>query len=80
MEEKNYEEWIDLEGTETERTYHYPDMTYTIKNPSKLYVKKSGSHKIIDADGTNHYITAGFRTFTFEGSYTFNLSDTADTK
>lgn len=76
MEDKSFNTWIDLEGTEIERTYHYPDMTYTVKNPSKIYIKKTGSHKIVDAEGNNHYITSGFRAFTFKGEYTFNMDDT----
>lgn len=74
MIEKTYNQWIDLEGTETERTYHYPDgFDYTIYNPCKLYIKKSGSHKIIDKKGRNHYISAGWRTFSFEGEFDFNV-------
>ena len=75
MEDKAFDKWIDLTGIESQRTYHYPDMDYTIDNPVKLYVKKSGSHKVIDAKGKNHYMTKGFRAFSFNGTYQFNVSD-----
>lgn len=74
MKKKGFDEWIDLEGSETERTYHYPDgFDYTVHHPKKLYIKKSGSHKIVDGKGRNHYISAGWRTFSFEGTFDFNV-------
>lgn len=74
MLQKSYDEWIDLENTEKERTYHYPDgFNYTIIGPCKLYIKKSGSHKIVDAKGRCHYISAGWRTFSFDGVFDFNV-------
>tara|TARA_B100001245_G_C22799425_1_gene385381 strand:+ start:496 stop:723 length:228 start_codon:yes stop_codon:yes gene_type:complete len=74
MKPANFENWIDLDGVEEERTYHFPDgSTYTVVKPSKLFVKKSGSHKLVDANGLNHYVKSGWNAFTFKGTFEFNV-------
>ena len=74
MKKKGFEKWINIGKNEKSRTYIYPDgFQYTIKNPKKLFVKKSGSHKIVDKNGVNHYITKGFRVIRFKGKYAFNV-------
>jgi hypothetical protein len=73
MKVEKFENWIDLSMEET-RTYHFPDgSTYTVDKPSKIYIKESGSHKIIDKNGLNHYVRPGWNAFTFEGEYSFNV-------
>lgn len=74
MEKKTFEEWIDLKGVETQRTYFFPKgFTYTVDNPVKLFVKKSGSHKLIDSEGKLHYITNDWKTFCAVGEFKFNV-------
>lgn len=74
MDKKNFEEWIDLEGVELERTYHFPDgFDYTITLPAKLFVKKSGSHKLVDSTGRLHYIKASWAAFSATGQWAFDV-------
>lgn len=74
MNKEKFEKWINLDGVEEERTYHYPDGSiYKIENPIKVYIKESGSHKLIDKGGLNHYIRPTWNAFTFKGKYEFNV-------
>ena len=74
MEKKTFEEWIDLSGVETQRTYYFSDgFKYTIDYPVKLFVRKSGSHKLVDSQGTMHYITNDWKTFSAHGQFKFNV-------
>lgn len=74
MEKKSFEEWINLDGVEVQRTYYFSDgFKYTIDKPVKLFVKKSGSHKLVDADGVMHYITNDWKTFSAIGEFKFNV-------
>jgi len=50
-------EWISLD-TEAYREYVNADgATYRIDNPQKMFVSKTGTHFIMDADGVVHTIT-----------------------
>ncbi len=63
VEDTSYEAletWLCLQGIEKTRTYTFKELEYTIKKPSKVYVKKSGSHKVVDEDGVIHYISSSF--------------------
>ena len=74
MKRKSFDDWIDLDGVEKSRKYHFPDgSTYTVTLPCKLYVKKSGSHKLIDKAGLCHYVRSGWNAFTFDGEFVFNV-------
>lgn len=74
MRKESFGDWINLEGVETTRTYHFPGGdTYTVDMPGRLFVKKSGSHKLVDNKGTMHYIRGSWLTFSAEGEWTFNI-------
>ena len=60
--------WICLQGIEKSRTYIFDNMEYTIINPRKVYIKKSGSHKVVDGEGKIHYITKHFNKITSDRS------------
>ena len=51
--------------SEMHREYVFNDgFTYRITNPVTLYVKRKpdgDSHRVVDADGTIHYIPVGWR-------------------
>lgn len=52
---------MDFNSLEDEeyRTYEFPGGdSVTIKNPVKLNVSASGGHRVLDADGTSHYVPA----------------------
>lgn len=56
--------WQDL-STEKFRTYHFPKgATFFVNRPKKLFVKASGSHRIVaeNAEGriVSYYIPAGW--------------------
>jgi hypothetical protein len=53
------DKWIDI-SSEKYRTYVFPDMTITIEGVSRLYVSDNG-HRVLDKDGTSHYIPKGWR-------------------
>lgn len=73
MEKRNYDEWIDLTN-EKSRTYYFGDgSTYTVYEPQKLWVRKSGSHRLIDAAGQKHYITSKWNTFSAIGEWKFTV-------
>lgn len=38
-------------SNEVERTYVYTTGAVTIKNPSKLFITESGSHRVVGKDG-----------------------------
>lgn len=79
METKSFEEWIDLTGVEEQRTYLFPHPNLnvltelTIDHPVRLFVKKSGSHKIEDAKGQIHYIPTGWFGFRSIGKFKYNV-------
>lgn len=73
MRTENFETWIDLEKSETERTYIFPGCEYKIVQPSLLFVKKSGSHKIVSKDGICHYINKGWVAIKIEGTFDINV-------
>lgn len=52
--------WMCLQGKEKTRTYTFNKFEYTIENPVKAFIKKSGSHKIVDSKGICHYIDKSF--------------------
>jgi hypothetical protein len=65
--QSDLETWICLQGIEKTRTYLFNcGFSYTINKPSKVYIKKSGSHKIVDEDGIIHYISKEFTKNTSE--------------
>lgn len=75
MKSTNFEEWIDIEGLEVFREYIYPDgSTYRVDTPVSLFVKESGSHKLVDASGMNHYVKSGWVAFRFEGDWCYNVT------
>jgi hypothetical protein len=59
-EVNDFSTWMCLQGLEKSRTYIFDNMEYIILNPKKVYIKKSGSHKVIDNKGKIHYITKHF--------------------
>jgi len=63
-ENNEFESWYDLQGIEKSRTYVFDNMEYTILNPKKVYIKKSGSHYLTDDSGLIHYIKNTFKTVT----------------
>jgi hypothetical protein len=70
----SFEEWVDISELETARCYHFPDgSTYAIEKPVKLLVKPSGSHKLVDAEGYNHYVRAGWNAFSFSGKWGIDI-------
>lgn len=79
MESKSFNEWIDLEGVEEKRTYLYPHPTMnelvevTIDSPSKLFVKSSGSHKLVDSSGQLHYMPKGWLSIRAIGEFKYNV-------
>lgn len=42
------------------RQYSFPTGSVTITAPVQLCVTKSGSHRVLDAQGNSHYIPSGF--------------------
>ena len=60
VEAEALETWMCMQGIEKSRTYWFGEFSYTISRPSKVYIKKSGSHKIVDENGVIHYISKGF--------------------
>jgi hypothetical protein len=47
-------------SSEISRTYHYvsesgEDLSYRIEDPQELYIAESGSHRVVDGNGTTHY-------------------------
>lgn len=79
METKSFQEWINLEGVEDQRTYLYAHphineiVEITIPRPSRLYVKASGSHKIVDMEGVLHYMPKGWLSIRIIGEFKFNV-------
>jgi hypothetical protein len=52
--------WSPL-SSEQWREYVYPDgSTYRINNPSKLHVRNSGAHNVVDEAGVVHYVAKGW--------------------
>jgi hypothetical protein len=47
-------------SSEKYRTYKFPSDVVHIEEPIALHVSKSGGHRVLDADGTSHYIPAGW--------------------
>lgn len=48
-------------SSEAWRRYDFPSgMTVMIKEPQFLNVSKSGGHRLLDGDGTSHYIPGGW--------------------
>lgn len=88
VRQESAESWIDMEGTEKSRTYHYPPMRLmgssddvlieahkvTIEKPAKMMVKKSGSIHIVDEAGIHHYIKPGWTRLTWDGVYDFDVA------
>jgi len=74
METAIFETWINLEGVETDRTYYFNNgFVYTIVKPVKLFVKRSGSHKLVDNEGVLHYIRSSWTVFKAHGEWKFNV-------
>ena len=67
-ESAELETWYCIQGLEKSRTYVFSNLKYTIINPIKVYIKKSGSHKVIDGAGKIHYITKHFTKITSDRS------------
>lgn len=53
-------EWKDITSEEY-RIYNFPDMQIMINQPIKVLVSSSGSHRVLDASGKSHWISAGFK-------------------
>lgn len=71
---EGFDTWISLDGIESERTYFFPDsLGHTITSPVKLYVKKSGSHRLVDKEGRMHYIRDKWLYFTAIGEWDFTV-------
>lgn len=48
-------------STEQVRVYRFAgDYSYSVRNPVRIFVAASGSHRIEDDSGALHYISPGF--------------------
>lgn len=53
-------DWKDITSEEY-RIYSFSDMKIKIDQPIKVLVSHSGSHRVLDASGKSHWISAGFK-------------------
>lgn len=59
MRNETHLEFTDISG-EVYRTYVFPSLEVTIHSPTHLNVSESGGHRILDSNGTSHYIPNGW--------------------
>lgn len=53
-------QWTEFNPPEKVRIYHFPELSITIENVTRLCVRPSGNHRVESADGWKYIVAPGW--------------------